>query len=202
MDKAGRFILALSAVLALNSSSTLPAFSDAPAAKSGCATAERARKAVHTEVTIKAPVSTVWRSMLEQRKIDPDSHALKTVNVTDQARELEQKFVFPSPFGDAECLLKLVETPGERVDFSLKESEDLKAMEGSWILTPCENGNSTRLSLTSYVEPGIFVPRMIVNNIIHHRCERNLNMVKRIAEGGGNISSSGLKVAGRGRSVQ
>ena len=155
-----------------------------------------AKKGVTEEIVIHASPKIVWQSMQEQRKKDPDSTYLKTVKHSETAKELEQRFIFPSPFGDAECLLELVEKQGERVDYKLKESEDLKAMEGSWVLTPVEEGKATKLSLTSYVEPGIYVPRIIVNSLIKGRVQRNLNMVKKIAE------SAPLSVAERGSGVQ
>jgi hypothetical protein len=139
------------------------------------------KDAVHEQILIKAPPCKVWQSMLEQRKHDPDSQYVKPVS--HAGRDLvEQKFKFPSPFGDAECILHLAEKPAERVDFHLFESEDLKAMEGSWILKPSEDGQATLLILSSYVEPNIFLPRMITNGIVSHRAKRSLAQVKKIAE--------------------
>ncbi|RTL41894.1 MAG: hypothetical protein EKK48_13330 [Candidatus Melainabacteria bacterium] len=138
------------------------------------------KNGVHEEVLIKAPPKIVWRSMLEQRKIDPDSAYIKSASENGEP-VVEQKFIFPSPFGNAECILHLNETAAQRVDFKLISSEDLKAMEGSWILTPTEEGH-TKLSLSTYVEPNISLPRMITNGIVSHRSKRNLSMVKKLAE--------------------
>lgn len=115
--------------------------------------------------------------MQEQRKIDPDSAYVKPIGESI----VEQKFVFPSPFGSAECILHLNEKIAERVDFQMSSSEDLKAMEGSWILTPTDDGH-TKLSLSTYVEPDMILPRMIVNGIVSHRSKRNLAQVKKLAE--------------------
>lgn len=115
--------------------------------------------------------------MQDQRKMDPDSAYVKPMG-SDQ---VEQKFVFPSPFGNAECVLHLDETTAERVDFKMISSEDLKAMEGSWVLTPTDDGQ-TKLSLSTYVEPNMILPRMITNGIVSHRSKRNLGMVKKLAE--------------------
>ena len=136
---------------------------------------------VHEEVVIKASPKVVWQSMQEQRKLDPDSQGCRQIGHCGQSL-VEQKFKFPSPFGDAECVLLLSETPSERVDFKLIESEELKHMEGSWILTPMNNGLSTKLGLSSYVEPHMLIPRILTNAIISHKAKRNLVMVKRIAE--------------------
>ena len=139
------------------------------------------RDGVHEQILIKASPRVVWQSMQEQRKIDPDSQYCKAA--LDNARPVvEQKFVFPSPFGDAECTLHLSETFAQRVDFRLIESEDLKKMEGCWTLTPQDHGQSTRLELSSYVDPYMCIPRFLTNGVISHKVKKNLAMVKRIAE--------------------
>lgn len=136
---------------------------------------------VHEQILIKASPQVVWQSMQQQRKIDPDSQYCKAA--TDGTRPVvEQKFVFPSPFGDAECVLHLSETFAQRVDFRLIESEDLKKMEGCWTLTPQNNGQSTRLELSSYVDPYMCIPRILTNGVISYKVKKELAMVKRIAE--------------------
>jgi len=136
---------------------------------------------VHEEILIKASPQIVWKSMMEQRKLDPDSQYCKAA-AEGTKQVVEQKFVFPSPFGDAECTLHLCETVGQRVDFRLIESEDLKKMEGSWTLTPQNDGKCTRLGLSSYVEPNMSIPRMLTNVVISHKAKKNLDMVKKLAE--------------------
>jgi hypothetical protein len=136
---------------------------------------------VHEQILIKASPKVVWQSMQEQRKLDPDSQYCKPA-VDNLRPVVEQKFVFPSPFGDAECTLHLSETFAQRVDFRLIESEDLKKMEGCWTLTPQDNGQSTRLELSSYVDPYMCIPRILTNGVISHKVRKNLAMVKRIAE--------------------
>ena len=138
------------------------------------------KNGVREEVLINATPNVVWKSMQEQRKMDPDSAYVKPIS-QDGAPVVEQKFVFPSPFGNAECVLHLNETTAERVDFKMVSSEDLKAMEGSWILTPTDDGH-TKLSLSTFVEPNMCLPRMITNGIVSHRSKRNLSMVKKLAE--------------------
>jgi hypothetical protein len=136
---------------------------------------------VHEEILIKASPKVVWESMQQQRKLDPDSQYCKAIGDINKPL-VEQKFKFPSPFGDAECILHLSETPAERVDFKLIESEELKTMEGCWVLTPVDNGQSTKLGLNSFVEPHMCIPRIVTNGIISHKAKKNLAMVKKLAE--------------------
>jgi hypothetical protein len=139
------------------------------------------KNGVYEEVLINASPSVVWKSKLEQRQHDPDSAYVKPVTKDGEAK-VEQKFVFPSPFGSAECVLHLSDTPAQRVDFKLVESEELKFMEGSWVLTPTEDGHGTKLGLSSYVEANMFIPRLVTNGMVGHRVKRNLAQVKKIAE--------------------
>lgn len=143
--------------------------------------AKRRKTGVYEEIIINASPTVVWKSMLEQRQHDPDSAYVKPVT-KNGSDVVEQKFVFPSPFGSAEVVLHLADTPAERVDFKLISSEDLKAMEGSWVLTPSKDGRSTTLGLSSYVEPNMCLPRIIMNGLVGHRVKRNLSMVKKLAE--------------------
>lgn len=134
------------------------------------------------EIIIKAPPKVVWQSILEQRKLDPDSKYCKPITDNNKQALVEQKFVFPSFLGDTECVLHLAETPGERIDFKLFESEDLRKMEGYWNLTPIDNGQATKLTLSSFVVPVDPVPQMVTNTIIRHKTKKNLAMVKKLAE--------------------
>ncbi len=176
MSKRARIIVA--AAILVTTGALAPVQSVFADSKAGASKSHKG--GVHEEILIKAPPKVVWKSMLEQRKIDPDSAYVKASNVNGEP-VVEQKFIFPSPFGNAECVLHLNETVAERVDFRMFQSEDLKAMEGCWILTPTEEGH-TKLSLSTYVEPNISLPRMITNGIVSHRSKRNLSMVKKIAE--------------------
>ncbi len=172
MSMKSRIVIAAALLVSIAGAVPLPpTFAEPPQA------ARPAHKnGVREEVLIKASPKVVWKSMQEQRKLDPDSAYVKPVGDV-----VEQKFVFPSPFGDAECVLHLNETTAERVDFKLISSEDLKTMEGSWVLTPTEDGQ-TKLSLSTFVEPNMCLPRMITNGIVSHRSKRNLSMVKKLAE--------------------
>ena len=143
---------------------------------------QRLRKGVHEEIHIDAPPSVVWHCMEQQRTIDPDSTAVKT-GCKNGVVNIEQKFSFPCPpFGSAECTLRLAEVTNHRVDFKLLESDDLKAMEGSWVLTGSEDGKASKLELYSYVEPYIMIPRIICNALSSHKAKKNLGAVKKMAE--------------------
>lgn len=140
------------------------------------------RKGVHEEIVINAPPSVVWRCMEKQRTVDPDSTSV-VKSAKNGVINVEQKFSFPCPpFGSAECTLKLTEVVNHRVDFKLLESDDLRAMEGSWVLTPSKDAKSSKLELYSYVEPNLMIPRFICNALSSHKAKKNLDTVKRLSE--------------------
>jgi len=148
---------------------------------------ERVRSVGHDWIKgralVRAPISTVWYSVHEQRKRDPDLAYSKVLEQSGNESTLEQKFVLLPIFGSSVCVLKNVETPLERIDYRLLRSDHFKAMEGSWILTPSSDGKSTMLELISHIDLGLPIPHCIVNATIAKKIERRLNNIKEMAEG-------------------
>ena len=141
---------------------------------------ESLKTAARSSIVIKAPPEAVWSSMLEQRKHDPELKYSKVLAV-GRPSTVEQKYVFPSLFGTATCVINLVEHPGQRIDYKLVSSEDFKTWEGSWIITPGPNGE-TKLELSSFIELDAPIPRRILNMMVETKLKRNLAVVKNLAE--------------------
>src|SRR6516165_10645527 len=137
---------------------------------------------VKGRVTINAPASTVWYSVHEERKNDPDLAYSKVLEQSENVATLEQKFVLLPMLGSSVCVMKDTEIPLQRIDYYLLKSDHFKAMEGSWILTPKPDGKTTVLELNSHVDLGIPVPRWFVNATLAKKIERRLNHVKQMAE--------------------
>jgi hypothetical protein len=171
--------IALSAVLFLTLATTLAAHSSTP--QNSAKDQGKHQNGAKAKIVINAPLEVVWKSVEEYRRRDPERTATKLVSQSQQSRIVEEQFAIPTIFGTAECLLSLTEIPTQRIDFKLLQSDDFKAMEGSWILTPSDDHNSTTLELTSYLDLGMPLPRMIVNSIVKYKLERRLAAVKDIA---------------------
>lgn len=131
---------------------------------------------------IKAPSAVVWSTVLDFTRHDPEVTYFKPLTHDGGINTLEEGFKFPTMFGEAECKLHFTEAAPNRIDFHMLESEDLKAMEGSWVIAAAENGRDSILELTSYVDPYMFVPRPILNAIIQHRLDTRVAKIKRMAE--------------------
>ena len=138
---------------------------------------------VKGRVTIKAPASTVWYSVHEERKNDPDLAYSKVLEQqSEHEATLEQKFVLLPMLGSSVCVMKQLEIPLKRIDYYLLRSDHFKAMEGSWVLTPSPDGKSTVLELNSHIDLGIPVPRWFVNTTLSKKIDRRLNHVREMAE--------------------
>jgi len=137
---------------------------------------------VKGKVTINAPASTVWYTVHEERKNDPDLAYSKVLEASEHEATLEQKFVLLPMLGSSVCVTKQSEIPLKRIDYYLLRSDHFKAMEGSWVLTPNPDGKSTVLELNSHIDLGMPVPRWFLNATLSKKIDRRLNHVKEMAE--------------------
>lgn len=149
------------------------------------------RRWVTAKIRIAAQPHVVWNAVHEERKSDPDLAYSKIVEEGKNEQTLEQKFQLLPIVGTSVCLIKSSEIPNKRIDYYLLKSDRFKAVEGSWILQPTEDGG-TILELASYIDIGMPAPRSVVENIAGKKLERRVNNVRRVAE---SEAESGKKVA-------
>ncbi|HEY9677437.1 MAG TPA: SRPBCC family protein [Drouetiella sp.] len=137
---------------------------------------------VKAKVLIKAPPEVVWYSVHEERKHDPDIAYSKVIEQGVNEQKLEQKFCLLPVIGSATCLMHHTEVPNQRIDYKLLKSDHFKAMEGSWIFTPAENGKATMLELQTHLDMGVPVPKMVFNNLTQKKLDKRLAHIKEMAE--------------------
>lgn len=137
---------------------------------------------VTAKTVIKAPPKIVWETVHEERKKDPDLAYSKVLEQGVNECRLEQKFVLIPVIGAAVCEMHNSEIPGKRIDYKLLKSDRFKAMEGSWILTPTDDGKSTILELTTHLDLGLPVPKAMMNGATAKKLARRLDNVKKMAE--------------------
>lgn len=184
-------MLAISAGTAVTVAS--PAVAEDQAQRSPAATAQSTIKIASTmqkkasrpsfqqSIVVHAPVKVVWQAIQDQRLKDPDQVALTPLKSQPGKTMFEQKLCFASPFGDAECTVNALEVPLKRVDYWMIESEDFRSIDGSWVIEPL-SADQTRLTLTSSMDLRMPLPKFVVNQLIQRRVERNLDMVRKLAE--------------------
>lgn len=153
--------------------------SDAPTVSSE---QKNKRRYVKARVLIKASPHIVWDSVHEERKHDPDLEYSKVVDEKPNLKMLEQKFNLIPMIGSATCLMKQDEVPDQRIDYTMVKSDRFKAFEGSWVLTPTEDGKGTYLELSSHIDMGLPIPRSIVEGMQGKKLGRRLTNVKKLAE--------------------
>lgn len=142
------------------------------------------RRWVTAKIRIAAQPHVVWNAVHEERKSDPDLAYSKIVEEGKNEQTLEQKFQLLPVVGTSVCLIKSSEVPNKRIDYYLLKSDRFKAVEGSWILQPTEDGG-TILELASYIDIGMPAPRSIIENIAGKKLERRVSNVRRVAEADG-----------------
>jgi hypothetical protein len=134
------------------------------------------------KILIKANPHVVWETVHEERRKDPDLAYSKVLSEGKNHATLEQKFALIPVIGTATCVMKNQEVPFERIDYEMVSSDRFKAMEGSWVLTPGADPNSTYLELSTYCDIGIPVPRPMIEGVTAKKLQRRLGHVKEMAE--------------------
>ncbi len=137
---------------------------------------------VQAKVIIDAPPNIVWDTVHDERKKDPDLAYSKILAQKDNHAVLEQKFQLLPIFGTSVCKMSNDEVPGKRIDYKLLHSDRFKAMEGSWVLNPIENGKKTELVLSTHIDLGFPAPESMMNNATGKKLQRRLGNVKAMAE--------------------
>lgn len=152
------------------------------------------KKRIASKILIKAPPEVVWYSVHEERKHDPDIAYSKVLEQGVNEQKLEQKFCLLPVIGSATCVMHHTEVPNQRIDYKLLKSDHFKAMEGSWTFTPAENGKATILELSTHLDMGVPVPKMLFNNLTQKKLDKRLAHIKEMAEGvHSKVAASGTK---------
>ena len=148
----------------------------------------KGKRRAKASIDIGAPVEVVWRAIHEERNYDPEVLNTTVISVQGPIIVLEQIYRNIPIFGKVVCRTKNKETPYKRIDYWLEYSDHFKTMEGSWILTPLDSGCTTRLELSSYLDAGGGIPRMLYVPFAPSRLLKRLKLVKTLAENEQNLA--------------
>lgn len=133
-------------------------------------------KGVAGTIIVHAPKKLVWETVCDTKSFDD------TLQSTSGNQAIvEQKLSSLPIMGQTTVLLRTTVFPQERIEYELIKSDRLKALSGTWILTKIDE-NRTKVSLTSFVDPGLPVPRILVNHFAAGRLRQRLRLVKTLAE--------------------
>jgi hypothetical protein len=133
-------------------------------------------KGVTGSTTVHAPKQAVWDVISGMGHFDD-----KLQSVNGDEAIVEQKFKTLPMFGEISVTLKAKVKPTERIDFQMIKSDRIKSMTGAWSISPIDE-KQTKLNLMMNVDPGLPVPRFLVNQFIAGRVRSRLKKVKMLAE--------------------
>ena len=138
---------------------------------------------------IKAPPEIVWSAILDVPESDDMAYS-KQLERKGNVSIIEEKYVKLPIIGDAIAVIKQTEDPFKRIDYELIRSDKFKALEGTWTLTPMDNGKHTLVELSSYTDAGVPIPRFIVDITTKQRVKGRLQEVQTFVEKMQNCVSS------------
>jgi len=132
-------------------------------------------------VNVKARPQAIWLSILEARTADPGLTSCKMLSENGRRSVLKETFMVPV-LGDVGCTLSLLDSPPNRMDYKLINSDTFTTFDGSWVMTPGANEHSTRLVLSCDAVPKRAVPPFFLHMVIDRKVKKRLDFVKTLAE--------------------
>jgi hypothetical protein len=144
--------------------------------------ANSGKSAAEAAAIINATPQVVWNALHEERNHDPDLGYSKVLSTTGNEHLLEQQFTGIPLLGKVIAVTKQREEPFSRIDYSLVRSDKFKSLEGSWVLTPLNNGKATKLELSSFLDVGVPFSSGFIKNATEKKLNRRIENVKRLAE--------------------
>lgn len=134
-------------------------------------------KAVSGTTIINAPKEVVWTAVTSADKFDADIRSLE-----GEVAIVAQKFERIPFYGTVQTTLKVTVKENEILSYELIKSDKLmKDMSGCWELTPIDK-DKTKLTLTSSVDPGLPIPRFLINRFIKSKVHTRLSNTRKLAE--------------------
>ncbi|MDZ4835788.1 MAG: SRPBCC family protein [Candidatus Melainabacteria bacterium] len=135
------------------------------------------------QTVIKAKPEVVYCAILKLR--DESKETVKEVSREGQhSCVLEETFEGLPVIGTAKCTYKEVYVPNKKIEYSMLKSEKFRAFEGTWQLSPSEDGESTNLSLTSFVDVDLPVPfaKQLTKMTTMRGVKRRIKLVRDMCE--------------------
>lgn len=135
---------------------------------------------VSVAVVVNAPAQSVWNAI---RSPDLPVDHRKVISVGDRQAVVEETFDNLPMLHSSTCIIKEVETPYSRIDYTMVKSDKLKSLTGAWIITPLKDGR-TAVELESSLDPGIHMPfaHKFADDVAMKICRQRLAIVKEVAE--------------------
>lgn len=137
---------------------------------------------VVSKIVIKATPEEVFSAIKTYRKSEPLKR--KIIEEAKGRSTIKETFAQVPVLGDVDCTYQEIEEPYTRIDFQMISSNKLKVFEGNWQLTPINDGKSTLVKLTSFVDSDANMPAkdFLQHLSTHQDIHKRLTFVKKLAE--------------------
>jgi uncharacterized membrane protein len=138
--------------------------------------AQAANNDVSESVTVKAPVDVVWKVISSADNFDADVKSVK-----EEHTLVEQSFSKIPFYGEVKATIEVKAKENESLSYRMVDGKNIKNFSGCWTLSPIDK-TTTRLKLTSNIDPALPIPRFLVNQFIRGKVRGRLKKSQTLAE--------------------
>lgn len=147
----------------------------------------RPRGMVHAAVLIHATPEAIWRIVTDCREAAAFVPGLRSCRRVDAAvdghwEDIEQEVHYSWLLPTVRYVFRAEYERPHRIDFH-RVSGDLRAEEGAWRLSEMANGAGTLVEYEMYLDPGFWVPQILVKRTLRTDLPQALDALKRRLEG-------------------
>lgn len=148
----------------------------------GCQSQAKSFQTVTERIEVNAPTKSVLEAIRKER--DATIHSRHLVSCDGTHAVIREKLENVPLYGNVDCLWQENEISSERIDYTLLKSDKFKAGFGSWVLKPADDGKSTILELSSYMDTGLCLPfaSEMTRMAGHGNARKRLEYIKQTAE--------------------
>ncbi len=138
--------------------------------------AQAGKGGVSSSTVINAPKEAIWGVLSIGGHFDDNIQS-----ITGNEARAEQKFRYIPFLGTLTILVKATAIPMEQIEFNMMQSDKMKAFSGQWRIVPIDDCH-TRLHLIMNVDPGLPVPKFLINQFILGKVKSRLKKIKTLVE--------------------
>ncbi len=138
--------------------------------------------ALSKEIEIKAPLSKVWKAIRARRS---SSKQRKLISYKGNLAVIKENFDSIPVIGNASCTYEELEQIHEgRINYEMINSDHFRKFEGCWKLKPGSNSDSTIVSLSVKIDPGVRCPfwRKLVQFSLSKSVSQDLAELERLCK--------------------
>jgi uncharacterized protein YndB with AHSA1/START domain len=155
---------------------------------------------VRAAVRIRAPAEAIWKVITDCRQTVAFVPGLKRCREVGRAsdgrwEDIEQEVRYAWFLPTIRYVFRAMYDRPRRIELKLL-SGDLKAEEGTWLLTPSPDGSATVVEYEMYIDPGFWIPQTIISRELRQDLPAALKGLRKRVEA---MEPGALRSAGAAR---